>query len=65
MTPALVRPLVDGIPDAEWAVFENSAHIAMAGEPDRYREVAQSFLARVEASKGQRTHRQKAGRRQT
>jgi L-proline amide hydrolase len=50
MTPALVQPLVDGIRGAESAVFEESAHIAMAEEPDRYRKVVQSFLGRVEAA---------------
>lgn len=50
MTPALVRPLVDGIGGAEWVVFEESAHMAMAEEPDRYRQVLQSWLGRVEAA---------------
>jgi proline-specific peptidase len=50
MTPALVRPLVDGIRGAESVVFEESAHIAMAEEPVRYREVLESFLSRAEAA---------------
>jgi proline-specific peptidase len=50
MTPALVEPLVDGIGGAESVVFEESAHIAMVEEPDRYREVLESFLGRVEAA---------------
>jgi proline-specific peptidase len=50
MTPALVEPLVDGIRGAESVVFEESAHFAMAEEPDRYREVVGSFLDRVEAA---------------
>jgi proline-specific peptidase len=49
VTPTLIQPLVDGIPGAESVVFEQSAHFAMAEEPDRYREVLESFLARVEA----------------
>lgn len=49
MTDALVRPLVDGIRGAEPVVFEESAHLAMAEEPDRYRHVLESFLGRVEA----------------
>ncbi len=49
VTPALVQPLVDGIRDAESVVFEKSAHFAMAEEPDRYREVLDSFLGQVEA----------------
>jgi proline-specific peptidase len=50
MTPALVQPLVDGIRGAEAAVFEQAAHLAMVEEPDRYREVVDSFLSRVEAA---------------
>jgi proline-specific peptidase len=50
MTPALVQPLVDGIPGAESVVFQDSAHMPMAEEPDRYREVLESFLGRVEAA---------------
>jgi proline-specific peptidase len=50
ITEALVKPLVDGIRGAEWVVFENSAHLAMVEEPDRYREVLAGFLARVEAA---------------
>ena len=50
VTPALIGPLVDGIANAESIVFENSAHFAMVEEPDRYREVLESFLSRVEAA---------------
>jgi proline-specific peptidase len=50
MTPVLVRALVDRIRDAEWVIFEESAHFAPAEEPDRYREVLESFLTRVEAA---------------
>ena len=49
VTPALIRPLLDGIQGAEHVVFEASAHFAMAEEPHRYREVLESFLSRVEA----------------
>jgi pimeloyl-ACP methyl ester carboxylesterase len=48
-TPALVQPLVAGIRGAESVVFDKSAHFANAEEPDRYREVLDSFLRRVEA----------------
>jgi proline-specific peptidase len=51
MTPALVEPLVAGITGAEHVVFQDSAHLAMAEEPGRYREVLGSFLGRVEAGK--------------
>ena len=50
MTPAVVQPLVDGIRGVEAAVFEQAAHLAMAEEPDRYRELVESFLSRVEAA---------------
>ena len=50
MTPALIQPLVDGIRGVEAAVFEQAAHLAMVEEPDRYREVVESFLSRVEAA---------------
>jgi len=51
MTPALVGPLVDGIKESEWVLFEDSAHLAMVEEPDRYRQVLQSWLGRVEAAR--------------
>jgi proline-specific peptidase len=49
MSPPLVQPLVDGIRGVEHVVFEQSSHLAMAEEPDRFREVLESFLGRVEA----------------
>jgi proline-specific peptidase len=52
MTPELVRPLVEGLPEAEWVVFEDSAHMAPAEEPERYRETVEAFLSRVEARAG-------------
>jgi L-proline amide hydrolase len=51
MTAPLVEPLVAGIKGAEHVVFHDSAHLAMAEEPDRYREVLGSFVDRVEAGK--------------
>jgi len=52
MTSALIKPLIEGIPGAESVVFEDSAHLAMAEEPERYRRVVESFLSRMEASQG-------------
>ncbi|KUL42812.1 proline iminopeptidase-family hydrolase [Streptomyces regalis] len=49
-TPAVVRPLADGIRGAEWVVFEQSAHLPSAEEPERFRQVLESFLSRVEAA---------------
>jgi proline-specific peptidase len=48
-TPALVEPLAHGIADAEWVLFEESAHMPYLEEPERYLEVVGSFLERVEA----------------
>ncbi len=50
MTPALVRPLADGIRGAQWVVFEDSAHLAMVEEPDHYRQVIQSWLSQAETA---------------
>lgn len=50
MTPPLVEPLVAGIRGAEHVVFEESSHVAMVEEPDRYREILESFCSRVEAT---------------
>ncbi|MFE0645049.1 proline iminopeptidase-family hydrolase [Streptomyces sp. NPDC058877] len=47
-TPAVVRPLVEGIRGASWTVFEESAHLPSAEEPERYRQVLGAFLAAVE-----------------
>ena len=48
-TPALVQPLADGIPGAEWVLFEESAHMPYLEEPERYLGVVAAFLDRVEA----------------
>ncbi|MGW5344191.1 alpha/beta fold hydrolase [Streptomyces sp. NPDC004050] len=49
ITPAVVRPLVEGIRGAQWMVFEESAHLSTAEEPERYRPGLESFLSRVES----------------
>jgi proline-specific peptidase len=51
MTPTLIQPLVDGIRGAESVMFQNSAHLAMVEEPEAFRDVIESFLTRVEASR--------------
>jgi len=51
MTPALIKPLADGISGAESVVFEESSHLAMAEEPERYRRVVESFLSQVETGR--------------
>ncbi|MBC2907326.1 alpha/beta fold hydrolase [Streptomyces cupreus] len=49
-TPAVVRPLADRIRNAEWVIFEQSAHLASAEEPERFHQVLEAFLSRVEAA---------------
>jgi pimeloyl-ACP methyl ester carboxylesterase len=51
-TPALVKPLHEGIRGSEWVLFEESAHMPYLEEPDRYLEVVGEFLERVEARRG-------------
>ncbi len=50
MTPALVQSLVDGIHGAKWVLFEESAHFAMAEEPERFRRVVDAFLNRIDGA---------------
>lgn len=44
MTPELVEPLVDGLPNATWRIFENSAHMAHIEEADAYLSEVAAFL---------------------
>lgn len=44
LPPAEVRPLADGLPDAEFVVFEESGHFAPIEEPERFGEVIFRFL---------------------
>src|SRR5262249_8829591 len=48
-TPPIAKTLVDGIPGAEYALMEHSAHAPVLEEPERYRAVVGDFLDRVEA----------------
>ena len=45
-TPALQQTLLAGLPDAEWVVFDASAHVPHVEEPERYRSVLSAWLAR-------------------
>lgn len=47
-TPLVAQTVRDGIPNAEWVLFEHSAHMAFAEEPERYMQVLGDFLDRVE-----------------
>jgi proline-specific peptidase len=51
-TPAIVETIQQRIPGAEWVIFEQSSHMPHAEEPERYMQVLDGFLSRVEA--GQR-----------
>jgi pimeloyl-ACP methyl ester carboxylesterase len=54
-TPAIAQTLVEGIAGAEHVLFEHSAHVPVAEEPERYRRVVGEFLARVEAARAAAT----------
>jgi proline-specific peptidase len=47
-TPAEQEVLRDGIPGSEWVLFEESSHLPHAEEPERFPEVLEGFLSRVE-----------------
>lgn len=44
MEPRRVRPLAEGLPDAEFVVFEASGHFAPVEEPARFRETVFTVL---------------------
>jgi L-proline amide hydrolase len=44
-TPATVQPFYDHVPDVRWEIFEESSHMPFFEEPDRYRDVVETFLA--------------------
>jgi proline-specific peptidase len=48
-TPAIAETVQRGIAGSEWVIFENSAHMAHAEESERYLQVLDEFLCRVEA----------------
>ena len=48
-TPLIAATVRDGIPGAEWVIFEESSHMAHAEEPERYMQVLDDFLTQVEA----------------
>jgi proline-specific peptidase len=49
-TPRQAEIVHRGIPGSEWVVFEDGSHMQFAEEPERYLEVLDDFLTRVEAS---------------
>jgi L-proline amide hydrolase len=44
-TPAVVRPLVEGLPDAKWELFDGGSHSTHLEQTDRFLEVVSAFLA--------------------
>ena len=48
MTPAVSRRLDEGIPNSEWVLFENSSHVAFAEESEKYIQMLDKFLNKVE-----------------
>jgi pimeloyl-ACP methyl ester carboxylesterase len=48
--PEGVKPLADGLPDAEWVVFEDSGHFAPVEQPERFKQVVFDFLGVGEAT---------------
>ncbi|MHB8891865.1 MAG: proline iminopeptidase-family hydrolase [Candidatus Limnocylindrales bacterium] len=50
-TPVQVAAIRERLPQAEWALFEESGHLSHAEEPDRYMAVLADFLARAEAGR--------------
>ena len=53
-TPLLAETIARGLSSSELVIFEQSAHMAHVEEPERFLEVLEAFLGRVEAAAGQR-----------
>jgi L-proline amide hydrolase len=43
-TPAVVRPLVDALPDARWELIEGASHSTHLEQPERFLELVEAFL---------------------
>jgi len=44
-TPAVVRPLVDGLSDARWELIEGASHTPHLEQPEHYLDLVESFFA--------------------
>ena len=44
-TPAVVRPLVEGIADARWELIDGASHSTHLEQPERFLELVATFLA--------------------
>jgi len=49
-TPRIVGELRDGIPGAEWVLFDESSHMPHVEEPQAFLAAVERFLARVESA---------------
>ncbi|HET9921848.1 MAG TPA: proline iminopeptidase-family hydrolase [Ktedonobacteraceae bacterium] len=47
-TPVINEVIHKGIPGSEWVMLENCSHISSAEDPERYMQLVQNFLRRVE-----------------
>ncbi len=47
-TPLIAQTVRQGVPGAEWVLFEESSHMPHAEETERYLQVVDEFLMRVE-----------------
>ena len=47
-TPAIVEVIHNGIPGSEWVLFENSSHMPHVEEQERFLQVVNDWLERVE-----------------
>jgi proline-specific peptidase len=52
VTPACVETVHQGIVGSEWVLFEQSSHMPHLEETERFMQVLNKFLSRVEASAG-------------
>jgi L-proline amide hydrolase len=44
-TPAVVRPLVDALPDVRWELIKDASHSTHLEQPELFLELVETFLA--------------------
>ena len=44
-TPAVVRPLVDALPDARWELIDDSSHSMHLEQPEHFLDLVEAFLS--------------------
>jgi L-proline amide hydrolase len=49
-TPRIQQVMMAGIPDVEWALFENSSHLPHLEEPEAWLEKASAFLRKIDGA---------------